>query len=267
MNAIDDLFAKLKRERRSAFIPFLAAGDPDLAFTADAMRVLADAGADVIELGVPFSDPVADGPVIQASYTRALQNGFKLDDLFQSMAQKPATPAVAMGSYTLIHKRGPKRFIVDAQAAGFSGMVVPDLPVEEADELAAMARDVDFKLILLVTPTTSPTRAERIVAACTGFVYVVSVVGITGAQAALAAELPAMIERLRGMTATPLCVGFGVSTPEQAKTVAALADGVIVGSALVKAMAGAVDSRTEALKRLKALAASLSQAVRMKESP
>jgi len=235
MNAIDETFQNLKRARRKAFMPFLAAGDPDLALTVQALATLAANGASLIEVGVPFSDPVADGPVIQASYTRALSNGFTVDRLFASVKQAAvAVPLVAMASYSLIYRRGVVKFVADAQAAGFSGAVVPDLPVQEAAELAAAALASDFKLILLVTPTTSPERAEAIVNVCTGFVYVVSVMGITGARATVAADLHAMLARLRTLTDLPLCVGFGVSTPQQAGEVGAVADGVIVGSALVK---------------------------------
>ena len=167
-----------------------------------------------------------------------------------------STPLVAMASYSLIFKRGIGTFLDDAAKAGFSGGVVPDLPVEEADDLAKAAKDRDFKLILLVTPTTSPQRAAKIVNACSGFVYVVSVVGITGARAALPTDLTAMIARLRTMTDLPLCVGFGVNTPEQVKEVGAIADGVIVGSALVKLL-----DKPNALEELKKLTLALSGAL------
>ncbi|CAN5550700.1 tryptophan synthase subunit alpha [soil metagenome] len=263
MNPIDAMFQRLRANQQKAFIPFLAAGDPDLAFTREALGVLATAGASLIEVGVPFSDPIADGPVIQASYTRALNRGFKLADLFAATKTFDAVPLVTMGSYSLIHKRGVAKFLDEAKAAGISGAVVPDLPAEEAVELAKAAADLDFKLILLVTPTTSPQRAEAIVKACTGFVYVVSVVGITGARQTVATDLQAMITRLRTMTDKPLCVGFGVSTPEQAKNVASIADGVIVGSALVKMLdgAGTPDGRAKALQDLKTLATAIAQGV------
>lgn len=239
MNPIDQLFVQLRAGGQCAFMPFLTAGDPSLAFTGQALTVLAESGASMIEIGVSFSDPVADGPVIQASYTRALASGFKLNGLFELVRQitsQPAwvTPLVAMASYSLIFKRGIDKFVMDAKQAGFCGAIVPDLPVEEAGELSDAAKDLDFKLILLVTPTTSPERAERIVKVCSGFVYVVSVVGITGARESLPADLTAMIARLRGMTNLPLCVGFGVSTRKHVLELGKVADGVIVGSALVK---------------------------------
>lgn len=259
MNPIDALFRDLRAAGRRAFMPFLTGGDPDLPFTATALTAVADAGAHLVELGLPFSDPIADGPVIQASYTRALNNKLKLKDLFattQQVAAQPGwkTPMVAMGSYTLIYKRGPAAFIQQAKAAGLSGAVLPDLPVEEADEFAKVAADHDFKPILLVTPTTSPARAEKIVKACGGFVYVVSIVGITGERDRLPTQLRDMIARLRSMTDLPLCVGFGVSKPEHVTDLRELVDGVIVGTAMVRKLeqAGQPGQRERALVELKA---------------
>jgi tryptophan synthase alpha chain len=248
MNPIDALFSRLRAAKRAAFMPFVTAGDPDLAFTRELLPAAADAGADLFEIGFPFSDPVADGPVIQASYTRALAKQVKVAGVFDALreARSPA-PLAAMASYSLIYRTGPAAFIDAARAAGVSGAVVPDLPVEEAEELAKLARDRDFKLILLVTPTTSPARAEKIVRACSGFVYVVSVVGITGARAALPVTLREHLARLRTMTDLPLCVGFGVSKPEHARELKDVADGVIVGSAVVKLLEAAASDRARAL--------------------
>lgn len=257
MNPVDALFRDLRATKRQAFMPFVPAADPDLAFTREVLPVVAGAGASLIEVGFPFSDPIADGPVIQASYTRALEKGFKLSELFSTIrhvTSQPGwkTPLVGMASYTLMFKMGPAKFLDTAKAAGFSGAVVPDLPAEEADELAKLAVERDFKLILLVTPTTSPKRAERIVKACSGFVYVVSVVGITGERDRLPPALKDMLARLRTMTDLPLCVGFGVSRPEQVRELKTMADGVIVGSALVKKLEGIKDpnGRTRALQEI-----------------
>ena len=252
MNPIDDLFRRLRAEKRAAFMPFVTAGDPDLAFTRELLPAAADAGADLFEVGFPFSDPIADGPVIQASYTRALDKKLKLADVFamlRDVSARPTwnTPLVAMASYSLMFKKGTAAFIDAAKAAGVSGAVVPDLPVEEAEELSALAKDRDFKLILLVTPTTSPRRAEKVVKACGGFVYVVSVVGVTGAREALPAALRDQLARLRTMTDLPLCVGFGVSRPEQVRELKDIADGVIVGSAVVKKLEAAATDRAQAL--------------------
>ncbi len=267
MNPIDALFQKLRAAKRAAFMPFVTAGDPDLAFTRDLLPAAADAGADLFEIGFPFSDPIADGPVIQASYTRALDKGLKLTDVFATLrevssAPKWNTPLVAMASYSLMYRKGPVVFIEAARAAGVSGAVVPDLPVEEADELSKLARDRDFKLILLVTPTTSPQRAEKVVKACGGFVYVVSVVGITGARAALPTALREHLARLRTMTDLPLCVGFGVSKPEHVGDLKDIADGVIVGSAVVKKLEAAATDRAKALADVCQLVRELRAALR-----
>jgi tryptophan synthase alpha chain len=272
MNPIDALFRDLRAAGRKAFMPFVTAGDPDLAFTRELLPAVAEAGANLIEVGFPFSDPIADGPVIQASYTRALDKHLKLADVFAALkdvtshqganAPRSPIPLVAMASYSLMFKKGPAAFIDAAKAAGLSGAVVPDLPVEEAEELAKLAADRDFKLILLVTPTTSPQRAEKVVKACGGFVYVVSVVGITGARDRLPVGLRELLARLRTMTDLPLCVGFGVSRPEHVRELKEIADGVIVGSALVKKLEAAGKDRAAALAGVRQLVSELSGALR-----
>ena len=246
MNPIDQLFSRLKTERKKAFIPFITAGDPDLATTAQLLREVARRGASLIEIGFPYSDPIADGGVIQASYTRALNGGVTVDAIFDMVRALTLTPdpspngrgekvpIVGMVSYSLVHHRGPERFIVDAKAAGFSGAIVPDLPVEEADELAKLAATHDFKLILLVTPTTPRERATKIAQLSTGFLYCVSVIGITGERSQLPPNLLDYLRWLRTQTTLPMCVGFGISTPEHVRTLRDVADGVIVGSALVR---------------------------------
>lgn len=273
MNPIDSLFTRLKAERRAAFMPFVPAGDPDLAFTESLLPLLSKAGADMVEVGFPFSDPIADGLVIQASYTRALNAGLKLDAIFETLTRLTATgcgatgllpasgwqtPAVAMASYSLIYRRGPAKFIDRALQAGLSGVVVPDLPGEEAEEFALLAREKDFKLVLLVTPTTTPLRAEKILRLCSGFVYVVSIVGITGARDRLPETLRTQLQNLRNMTDLPLCVGFGVSKAEQVRELSELADGVIVGSALVRCLEDAASNRDLAQKRIVTLVQELS---------
>jgi len=239
-----------------------------LAFTAAVLPRLAASGASLIEVGFPFSDPIADGPVIQESYTRALRNKLKLDDLFattRAVGEQPgwATPMVGMASYSLIHKRTPKAFIHRALASGLSGAVVPDLPAEEADTFAELCRGEGFKLILLVTPTTAPERMARIVAACSGFVYVVSVVGITGGQAATTGVVADVTASLRSMTDLPLCVGFGVSTPAHVRELAPHCDGLIVGSAFVKLLGETTtpEDRTTAMDRIATLSQQLSAAL------
>jgi len=263
MNPIDALFGRLRGQKRGAFVAFVPAGDPDLAFTRELLPAVAHAGADLLEVGFPFSDPIADGPVIQASYTRALANRLKLADIFATLGEtKPGVPAVAMASYSLMYRKGPAAFIEAAKAAGLSGAVVPDLPVEEAEDLATLAADRDFKLVLLVTPTTPPHRAEKVVRACGGFVYVVSVVGITGERDRLPPGLRELLARLRTMTDLPLCVGFGVSRPEHVRELKEVADGVIVGSALVKKLEAAGRDRAAALAGVTDLVRQLSGALR-----
>jgi tryptophan synthase alpha chain len=242
MNDIDLLFQHLRAEKRKAFIPFLTAGDPDLDTTVSLALELASRGASLIEVGFPYSDPIADGSVIQASYTRALDKGIRVDDIFRAVRQLADAQAlksrgialVAMVSYSLVYHRGLSRFLAQARAAGLSGAIVPDLPVEESKELAALAAADDFKLIQLVTPTTPQDRAISIATASTGFLYCVSVMGITGERSSLPPELPAQLSWLRQQTDLPLCVGFGVSRPEHIRVLRPLADGVIVGSALVR---------------------------------
>jgi tryptophan synthase alpha chain len=236
MNPIDTVFQQLRQQNARAFIPFLTAGDPDLTATAALVREVVRRGANLVEIGFPYSDPIADGSVIQASYTRALANGLHLDDFFamlRGLADVPA-PRLGMVSYSLVYHRGPERFLADAAAAGLSGAIVPDLPVEEATELAALAAARDFKLVQLVTPTTPRERASQIVAQSTGFVYVVSVAGITGMRDQLPPELLDQLRWLRTQTPLPLCVGFGISTPAHVRMLREAADGVIVGSALVR---------------------------------
>jgi tryptophan synthase alpha chain len=238
MNPIDAVFQRLRADRRKAFIPFVTAGDPDLAATAAAVRTLADAGASVIEIGFPYSDPIADGPVIQASYTRALEKGLHIEDIFRFTGEMTAsglpTPLVGMVSYSLVQRRGLESFVAQAQAAGLSGLIVPDLPIDEAEPLAAICRQRDCKLIQLVTPTTPRERAVRIARLSTGFLYCVSVTGITGERRELPPELADQLRWLKQQTEVPLCVGFGISAPDQVHMLRDVADGIIVGSAIVR---------------------------------
>ena len=237
MSAVAAAFAAAQADGRLAFMPFVAAGDPDCATTAEVLRTLADAGADLIELGVPFSDPIADGPVIQASYTRALSGGFKLADfwaMLDGLDTASLPPLVGMVSVSIVQRVGPAAFCARAKACGLAGLIVPDVPGDEATGLAETAAAAGLDLIQLVSPLTPPGRVAKILAVCTGFVYVLSVAGTTGAREALPPELAAHLARLRGATDLPLAVGFGVSKPEHAAALRGCADGAIVGSALVR---------------------------------
>jgi tryptophan synthase alpha chain len=236
MNHIDEVFRKLRGKREKAFIPFITAGDPDLQTTTAAVRELAVSGASLLEIGFPYSDPIADGPVIQASYTRALASGLRLDNILEWTRTLTVldVPLVAMVSYSLVYHRGPEPFLNDLVQAGYSGAIVPDLPFEEAEALAQRALANEFKLIQLVTPTTPRERAIRIARVSSGFLYCVSVRGITGERDHLPQELSEQLAWLRTQTDLPICVGFGISKPQHIRALRSLADGVIVGSALVK---------------------------------
>lgn len=238
MNRLPQLLADLRSASRPAFIAFLAAGDPSLDATGALIDAAIRGGADVIEIGFPYSDPLADGPIIQASYTRALRGGCRLATLFEAAkgwsARHPSVPLVAMAAYSLVYRRGPESFLAELARAGFAGLIVPDLPVEEAGTLLAAAEAMDLCLIQLVTPTTPPERARLLAEQSRGFLYVVSVTGITGARRDLPPALIDQLRMLRGITALPLCVGFGVSAADQVRMLRPHVDGVIVGSALVQ---------------------------------
>jgi tryptophan synthase alpha chain len=234
------VFAANRAAGRKALAPFVTAGDPDAAMTVAVLEAIDRAGASLCELGVPYSDPIADGPVIQSSYTRALGAGITLEGMFgiaREASARVQMPILAMASYSLIFRRGIERFVADATAAGLAGFVVPDLPLEESDELDAACRTAGLALVRLVTPTTPPDRAEQIARRSTGFLYCVSVAGVTGARTELPPGLIERIEWLRTKTDVPILVGFGISGPDQVRAVAAVADGVIVGSALVRQVA------------------------------
>jgi len=237
MSAIDILFEQLRATGRKALMPFVTAGDPDLEFTAELVRRLVARGSSLCELGIPYSDPIADGPVIQASYTRALENHVKLADILQmlgSLTPDLPAPVVTMVSYAIVYRRGLEAYVSAAKAAGAAGAIVPDLPVEEAEPLARLCRREDFSLIQLVTPTTPRERALRIAEQTTGFIYYVSVTGITGERDKLPQELVDNVGWLRGQTSLPICIGFGISRPEHVRMLAPVADGLIVGSAIVR---------------------------------
>lgn len=250
MSAVDQLFARLKAEKRKAFMPFITAGDPDLDFTAAVIRELWARGCDMCEVGIPYSDPIADGPVIQASYTRALEKKVKLAQILstlQGVTQQVTAPLVTMVSYAIIYRHGLAKFVADAKAAGVAGAIVPDLLVEESAELAKICRQEDFSLIQLVTPTTPRERAVRIANASSGFLYYVSVTGITGERTQLPPELLDNVSWLREQTPLPICIGFGISQPQHVKLLAPVADGLIVGSAFVRRIAEAATKPREAV--------------------
>jgi tryptophan synthase alpha chain len=245
---LEAMFAANRAAGLKALAPFVTAGDPDADTTVAVLETLDKAGASLCELGVPYSDPIADGAVIQASYTRALGKGFTLAGVFDVAKRASAgcsMPILAMASYSLIFRRGIDRFVADAVAAGLAGFVVPDLPLEESDDLDAACRKAGLALVRLVTPTTPPERAEAIAKKSTGFLYCVSVAGVTGARTDLPPGLVDRVKWLKTKTDVPILVGFGISGPDQVRGVAAVADGVIVGSALVRRIAEAAGASRE----------------------
>jgi len=242
MSRIDQLFSDLRKTGKKAFMPFITAGDPDLDFTADVIRELDRRGCSMCEIGIPYSDPIADGPVIQASYTRALNKKIKLAEIFAMLgrvSRDVKMPLVTMVSYAIVYRHGLEKYVADAKAADVSGAIVPDLLVEESAELAKVCQAADFNLIQLVTPTTPRERAVRIAQTSTGFLYYVSVTGITGERTQLPPSLIENVGWLRTQTKLPICIGFGISQPEHVKLLAPVADGLIVGSAIVRRMADA----------------------------
>ena len=250
---IDRRFAALKREGRSALVTFITAGDPDYETCAKILAGLPEAGADVIELGMPFSDPMADGPVIQASSQRALAAGQTMRKTLALVAdfrkQDQNTPIVLMGYYNPIYVYPTENFLDDAKAAGVDGLIVVDVPPEADEEVCLPAMQRGLSFIRLATPTTDSKRLPAVLANSSGFVYYVSITGITGTAAPDVEAVRAHVERIRSATALPVVVGFGVKTPEQARAIAAGADGVVVGSALVSTIERSLDADGKATSR------------------
>lgn len=236
MGRIAERFEILRGRKEKALIPFIAGGFPDLKMTKQFILTLAEAGADLIEIGVPFSDPLADGPTIQAAYQRALENGVTLREiliLVKELRDTIETPLLLMAYYNLIYQFGEELFTAEASKCGVDGLIVPDLPPEEAGNLLRYANQVDLDLIFLAAPTTDRDRLSLITSVSKGFIYYVSVTGITGARQSLPDDLKIALSRLKELTQLPIAVGFGISTPSQVREASSLADAVIVGSALI----------------------------------
>lgn len=274
MNRIDRKFEELKAEGKKAFIPFITAGDPDLKTTISLVLSLESAGADIIELGVPFSDPIADGPSIQRSSLRALKSGTSLKDIIKivmDIRSKTQIPIVLMSYYNPIFRYGVKRFAKSAVESGVDGVIVADLPPEEAGELISSAREDELATVFLIAPTSTAERIKLISQVCTGFVYCVSLTGVTGARDHISDMLIPTLNRIKEHTDKPVAVGFGVSNPDQAKRVAGISDGVIVGSAIVniieanfvaQGFAPGTDNTDRLLASVKEFAGSLSKAIK-----
>ena len=265
MSRIDDLFADLQSRNRKAFIAFITAGDPDVQMSAEILAGLPAAGADIIELGMPFTDPMADGPAIQAASQRALATGQTLQGTLNMVADFRAgndtTPIVLMGYYNPIYHYGVDKFIAEAKQVGVDGLIIVDLPAEEDGELCLPAMQAGLNFIRLATPTTDDKRLPHVLNNTSGFVYYVSITGITGAAAPQQQAVADNIARIKQQTQLPVCVGFGIRTPAQAAALAASSDGVVVGSALVDVIAETAENRADTVKQVLALASALAEGV------
>ncbi|MBV5272050.1 MAG: tryptophan synthase subunit alpha [Afipia sp.] len=266
---IDTRFAELKKEGRAAFVTFVMCGDPDLATSLEIIKALPKAGADIIEIGMPFTDPMADGPAIQAAGLRALKAGTTLKKTLQVVRDfrkdDATTPIVLMGYYNPIYIYGVDKFLVDAKSAGVDGLIVVDLPPEEDTELCLPALKAGLNFIRLATPTTDDKRLPAVLANTSGFVYYVSITGITGSASADTAQVSAAVARIKRHTQLPVCVGFGIRTPEAARGIAQAANGAVVGSALIDALRATLDTEDRATAKtvpaVADLAAALAQGV------
>ncbi|MGP3699373.1 tryptophan synthase subunit alpha [Rhodobacter sp. NSM] len=258
MTRIDDTFRRLRAEGKKAFVAYIMAGDPDLETSLAVMKGLPGAGVDIIELGMPFTDPMADGPTIQTAGQRALEGGQTLARTLEMVrafrAEDPSTPIVMMGYYNPIYARGVETFLAEAREAGIDGLIVVDLPPEEDAELCLPAQAAGLNFIRLATPTTDDRRLPKVLQNTSGFVYYVSITGITGAAAAQTVDVAPEVARIKAATELPVIVGFGITTPEAAQDIAGIADGCVVGSAIVK-LVGEGRPVAEVLDRVAALAA------------
>ncbi len=243
MNRLRHNFDAYRAAGRRALLPYITAGLPDLETTITILRRIDPQRCACVELGIPFSDPIADGPVIQASFYAALERGFRIDALWSAIRAARAdiaVPLVAMVSYSIVYRRDPRRFVADAHGAGIDGLIVPDLSFEEADEFAAMGRTADCPLVMMIAPTTASDRQARIAALSEPFIYYQSLAGVTGERTSIATDLASQVAAIRKLADKPVCVGFGISTPAQVGSVCQVADGAIVGSAIVRRMNEAV---------------------------
>ncbi|WDI32581.1 tryptophan synthase subunit alpha [Hyphococcus flavus] len=247
MSRIKNLFDRLKAENRAAFIPYIMGGDPDYETSLRLMKELPDGGADIIELGVPFTDPMADGPAIQAAALRSLKSGQTLAKTLEMVrsfrAEDNETPVVLMGYYNPFYAYGPKKFLGDARDAGVDGLIIVDLPAEEDAELCLPARETGLDFIRLTTPTTDDTRLPTVIKNTSGFVYYVSIAGITGKDSGETEAVKSALARIKAASGLPIAVGFGIKTAEKAREFAKFADAVVVGSALVDLWAKTIENR------------------------
>ena len=263
---IDDTFDRLREEGRKALVTFITAGDPDPQTSQAILNGLPAAGADIIELGMPFTDPMADGPAIQLASQRALKAGQTMEKTLTMVRRfrdrDDATPIVLMGYYNPVYVHGNERFLAEAKEAGVDGLIIVDLPPEEDEELCIPAMRAGLNFIRLATPTTDNARLPKVLANASGFLYYVSITGVTGTRAPEVAAVAAQVARIRRQTALPVCIGFGVKTPQQAQALARAGDGVVVGSALVNVIAGALEAGESPIGGVHELTRSLAAGVR-----
>ncbi len=263
MGRIEEKFALLRKSGRKAFVVYITAGDPDLETTEKLVSMLETSGVDILEIGVPFSDATADGPAIQAASQRALKSGANLEDILKMVAairRKSAVPIILFGYYNPILSFGPERFAAAAASAGVDGILVVDLPPEEANELRLYTDPAGIDFITLVAPTTDPVRIRKILRRASGFVYYISITGVTGTAVPMIEDVKMELEKLKGNTNLPVVVGFGISTPKQAADFAPLADGIVVGSAFVR-LIGEIGNGEKPLTAIAALAAEMRRVI------
>lgn len=263
MNRIESIFNQLRKDRKKAFIAYLTAGFPSIDYTFDVVRVLYSAGADIIELGVPFSDPIADGPTIQRASEEALKKGVNLRNILNSVKKirkEFDKPILLMGYYNPFLAYGIERFTEDAVKSGIDGLIVPDLPPEEAEELIKYARRQKLATVFLLAPTSTEDRIKLVSRYSRGFIYYVSLTGVTGSREVLSRGIERNVKRIKRFTKLPVCVGFGVSKPEHARMISKFADGVIVGSAIIKMI---LDERNKkgALEKIRNFSMEIKEAI------
>ncbi|HSW00338.1 MAG TPA: tryptophan synthase subunit alpha [Sedimentisphaerales bacterium] len=255
MKSYSEVFSDLKSQGRAALIPFFVIGDPDFDTSLAVVKAAIDAGADVLELGIPFSDPIADGPTIQKADVRAMRGGMnthKACEFIRQVKRHKDIPIGLLMYYNLIQQYGVERFFKDFHEAGVNSVLVADLSIDDADEILIPAKAAGLDSVFMVTPNTAAQRMERIAAQTTGFVYTVSLLGVTGSREALSGAADGLVRRLKSLTNVPICVGFGVSKPEHARTIAdAGADGVIIGSRLVAMIEDHLDEPSQAIREIK----------------
>lgn len=254
MNRIEEVFNDLRKKGKRAFIPYIMAGDPDLDRTREVILLFERAGADMVELGIPFTDPLADGPTIQRASERALQRGVTLRNVLKFVKEIRALtriPLLLMTYYNPVFKYGEERFVKEAIQNGVDGLIIPDLPPEEAKDLVKLSRKEGLATVFLLAPTSTEERIKKVAEASSGFIYYVSITGITGARLKKDESIMDSIRKIRAMTDKPVCIGFGVSTPEEASWLSAISDGVIVGSAIVRVLNESPDRLEEFVMALR----------------